>query len=186
MNGVGSEILEFLIKTLFSLYIGAVVIRFLLAWTRADFYNPISQFLVTITNPVLVPLRRIIPSFGSVDTASIVLAFGLKLLEIALLVWLVGLDANLVTLAKIAILELAKLVIWIYIVAVIVQAVLSWVAPGGQYYNNPVASLLQSLTAPLLRPVQRVMPPLGGIDLSPLVVIILLNIVLIVLQSLYR
>ncbi|MEA3411871.1 MAG: YggT family protein [Pseudomonadota bacterium] len=186
MNSVGGDILTFLIRTLFSLYIGAVVIRFLLAWARADFYNPISQFLVTITNPLLVPLRRVIPSFGSVDTATLVLAYGLKLIELSLIVWTAGLDANVFTLAYLAVLELAKLVIYIYLVAVIVQAILSWISPGTQYYNNPIASLLQSLTAPLLRPVQRVMPPLGGIDLSPLLVIIALNIALILLRSFYR
>jgi len=184
MTGVSAEILDFLIKNLFSLYIGAVVIRFLLALTRADFYNPISQFLVTITNPVLVPLRRIIPSIGSIDTASLVLAFGLKLMELALRIWLVGLNANLATLAYLAIVGIAVLVVWIYIFAVIIQAVLSWVSPGAQYYNNPLTSLLQSLTAPLLGPVQRLIPSVGGLDLSPLVVLIGLNIVLIILKSL--
>nr|HPQ96586.1 YggT family protein [Thiolinea sp.] len=75
----------FLVSTLFSLYIGAVLIRFLLAWSRADFYNPLSQFLVRITNPVLVPLRRIIPAAGKLDTASLVLAVGLQFIGSLLL-----------------------------------------------------------------------------------------------------
>jgi YggT family protein len=170
----------FLVQTLFSLYIGAVVIRFLLAWSRANFYNPFSQLLVKITNPVLVPLRRMIPAAGKVDTAAIVLALGLTIVQVLLLVGLMGKPVSLIGVVFFAVFELLRTVIHIYIFALIVQAVMSWV---GNSYGNPIADVLHSLTDPLLRPIRNVMPNMGMIDLSPMVAIMLLYIVLIVLQS---
>ncbi|MGB5599566.1 MAG: YggT family protein, partial [Thiothrix litoralis] len=126
----------FLVQTLFSLYIGAVLIRFLLALSRANFYNPLSQFLVKITNPVLVPLRRLIPAIGKLDTAAIVLALCLKVIQVLLLVALQGSDANLPVVLVYAIVDLLRTVIQIYIFALIIQAVLSWV---GNSYGNPMA-----------------------------------------------
>ena len=172
------NIAVFLISTLSSLYIGAVLIRFLLALVRADFYNPLSQFLVKITNPVLVPLRRFIPAIGKIDTASLVLAFGLKLLAGILIFGLAGQGVNPWSLVVAVVVELLRSMVWIYMIALIVQAIISWT---GNSYGNPLASLLNSLTNPLLRPVQRVIPTIGMVDLSPLVVILGLQVVLIVL-----
>jgi YggT family protein len=179
-----SNVTVFLLQTVFSLYIGAVVLRFLLAWAQADFYNPLSQFLITITNPLLKPLRRIVPSLGPVDTASVVLALGLKTLELWLLGLLAGLRFAPWALLVVAVVQLLELVVYIYIFSIIIQAVLSWVSPGSQHYGNPIASLLYSLNEPLLRPLRQIMPQAGMIDLSPLVAIIGLNVVLIVLKSL--
>jgi YggT family protein len=163
------------------LYIGAVLIRLLLAWSRANFYNPLSQALVKITNPVLVPLRRMIPAIGKLDTAAVVLALSLMIIKVLLLLALKGSDANLLLVVLYSAVELLRTVVWIYIVAMIIQAVMSWV---GNAYGNPLADILHSLTEPLLRPLRNVIPTLGMIDLSPLVAILLLNIVLIVLNSL--
>lgn len=171
----------FLVETLFSLYIGAVLIRLLLAWSRANFYNPLSQALVKITNPVLVPLRRMIPAIGKLDTAAVVLALSLMIIKVLLLLALKGSDVNLLLVVLYSAVELLRTVVWIYIVAMIIQAVMSWV---GNAYGNPLADILHSLTEPLLRPLRNVIPTLGMIDLSPLVAILLLNIVLIVLNSL--
>lgn len=171
----------FLVSTLFSLYIGAVLIRFLLAWSRADFYNPLSQFLVRITNPVLVPLRRVIPAAGKLDTASLVLAVGLQFIGSLLLDLLGRGNYGLPTLLLASAADVLRTIIWIYIFALIIQAVLSWV---GNSYDNPVASLLNSLTRPLLQPLRRFVPTIGMVDLSPLVAILLLQIVLIILRGL--
>ncbi len=170
----------FLVESLFSLYIGAVLLRFLLAWVRANFYNPLSQFLVKVTNPVLVPLRRMIPAMGKIDTAAIVLALGLTVLKIFLLVAIAGVSAGFFTILLSAISDLLRATVWIYIFALIVQAIMSWT---GSAYGNPLADLLASLTDPLLRPIQRVLPNLGMVDLSPLVALLGLNVVLILLQS---
>ncbi|MBU0656952.1 MAG: YggT family protein [Gammaproteobacteria bacterium] len=170
----------FLVDTLFSLYIGAVLIRFLLASSRANFYNPLSQFLVKITNPVLVPMRRFIPAIGKLDTAAVVLALGLMVIKVFLLVSMQGSGVDLVTVAVFSVIELLRTVIHIYIFALIIQAVLSWV---GNSYGNPLADILHSLTDPLLRPIRNVVPTIGMVDLSPMVAILLLYIVLIVLRS---
>ncbi|MGB0848192.1 MAG: YggT family protein [Thiolinea sp.] len=171
----------FLISTLLSLYIGAVLIRFLLAYARADFHNPLSQFLVKITNPVLVPLRRFVPPFGKIDTASLVLAFGLKLLGGFLILVLMGQPLNPGFMLVAACADIIRSLIWIYIIAMIVHAVMSWM---GNTYGNPVASLLQSLTNPILRPIRNFVPLVSGIDLSPLVAILALQVGLILLAPL--
>lgn len=170
----------FLVESLFSLYIGAVLLRFLLAWARANFYNPLSQFLVKVTNPVLVPLRRMIPAVGKVDTAAIVLALGLTIVKVLLLVVIAGVSAGFLTIVLSAISDLLRAAIWIYIFALIVQAVMSWT---GNLYGNPLADLLSSLTEPLLRPIRQLLPNVGMVDLSPMVAVLLLNVVLIILQS---
>lgn len=170
----------FLVETLFSLYIGAVIIRFLLALSRANFYNPLSQFLVKITNPVLIPMRRFIPAVGKLDSAAVVLALGLMIIKVFLLLSMTGGDASLPLVAVYSVLELLRTVIHIYIFALIVQAVLSWV---GNSYGNPMADILHSLTDPILRPIRNLIPTIGMIDLSPMIAILLLYIVLIVLRS---
>ena len=185
MGNVATNVSVFLVHTLFMLYLLIVVLRFLLAWVKADFYNPLSQFLVSATNPILIPLRRAIPSIGPIDTASIVLMLGVKLLEIGLLATLSGVTLNLPIMIVVAMVQIIELVIYIFIFSLIIQAVMSWVSPGMNYYGNPVASILHSLNEPLLRPVRGIMPRTGMIDLSPLVVIIGLNVLLIVLKSLY-
>jgi YggT family protein len=175
------NIAVFLISTLFSLYIGAVLIRFLLAYARADFHNPLSQFLVKVTNPLLVPLRRFVPALGKVDTASLVLAFVLKLIGVFLLAAIVGKGFDPGYLIPAALVDLLRTLIWIYIIALIVQAVASWL---GNTHGNPVLSLLYSLTAPVLRPLRNIVPTIGAVDLSPLVAILLLQVCLIVLAPL--
>ncbi|MCK5812624.1 MAG: YggT family protein [Cocleimonas sp.] len=174
------QIGAFLIETLFSLYIGAVVLRMLLGYARANFYNPLSQFLVKVTNPVLVPMRRFIPSVGKIDTSAIVLALGLTMIKMALLSLIVFGTIPFLVVILGSIIDLAKVIIWIYLIALLVQAVMSWV---GSAHGNPVAPLVQSLTEPLLRPVRKVIPAMGALDLSPLVVIILLNILLIIINN---
>ena len=174
------QISAFLIETLFSLYIGAVVLRMLLGYAGANFYNPLSQFLVKVTNPVLVPLRRFIPSIGKIDTSSMVLALGLTFIKMILLSLIVYGSINIITLFFASIIDLLKVIIWVYIIALLIQAVMSWI---GSAHGNPVAPLIHSLTIPLLRPVRRIVPNIGALDLSPLVLIILLNILLIVINN---
>ena len=170
----------FLVDTLFSLYIGAVVLRLLLALARANFYNPLSQFLVKITNPVLVPMRRMIPAMGKVDTAAVVLAVGLTAIKVLLLLILEGDAAGFFDVVGSSVLEVIRTVIHIYIFALVVQAVLSW---AGNTRGNPLADLLNSLTEPLLRPIRGFVLVVGMVDLAPMVAILLLYVVLIVIRS---
>lgn len=181
MNSYLANPLEFLITTLFSLYILAVMLRFLLGMVRADFYNPISQFLVKITNPLLIPLRKIIPGAGKIDVAAIILMLVLQLVMLAIIVALRGVTPPVLTLLVVAIGELVVLAINVFLFAIIVQVIISWINPGSY---NPVNGLLNSLTAPVMRPIQRLLPPMSGIDLSPLFALIGLQVLKMLIQPL--
>ncbi len=181
MNSYIANPLEFIITTLFSLYILAVMLRFLLGVVRADFYNPISQFLVRITNPLLIPLRKILPGFGKIDVASIVLMLVLSVAMLLVIVLLRGTGVSVLPLLLMAVGELVMLAINVFLVAIIVQVIISWINPGSY---NPVNALLDSLTSPILRPIQRIIPPLSGIDLSPLFALIGLQVLKMLLQPL--
>lgn len=165
----------FLIETAFDLYILAVMLRFLFQFFRADFYNPISQFLVKATTPVLRPLRRWIPGYSGIDVAALVLMLVLKLMENALIYIVNGYVPGLGGLLIFSVASLLQLLVYVFIVAILIQAVLSWVAPGTY---NPMTSVLRSLCEPLLKPVRRRLPPVGGLDFSPLAVLIFLQLLL--------
>jgi len=163
----------FLIDTLFSLYILAIVLRFLFQWTKADFYNPISQFLVKITHPPLKIIRRFVPSLGKIDTSSIVLALALQMLADFSILALKGVMVSITALIILSFSQLLSLLVNVFIFAVFARAILSWFDPGN--YNS-ANSLLQSLTEPLLTMCRKVIPDLGGIDLSPLVALVVLQL----------
>jgi YggT family protein len=165
--------LEFLISTLFSLYIMAVMLRFLLGLVRADFYNPVSQFLVRITNPLLIPLRKVVPSIGKFDSAAMLLMIVLQLAAITLILLLRREGISSAVLVIITLATLVSLLINVYMFAIIVEVIISWMNPGSYH---PVSSLLHSLTSPLLRPIRHLVPPIAGIDLSPLFAIIGLQV----------
>ncbi|MEZ5581189.1 MAG: YggT family protein [Candidatus Competibacteraceae bacterium] len=171
----------FLIQTVFGFYILAVMLRFLLQCVRADFYNPLVQFLVRITNPLLLPLRRFVPGYRGLDLASVVLAFALQLLEVLLVTALFGRSLDIGGVLLVTIMELLKLLINIYLWGVIIQAVLSWINPDPRH---PAARVLAQLTAPLLRPARRLLPPVSGVDLSPVLVVVALIFVSLLLQDL--
>ena len=169
----------FLIQTLFGLYILVVMLRFLLQWVRADFYNPLSQFLVKVTNPPLLPLRRIIPGFGGLDSAAIVLMLLLKYAELLLLSLLPGHSLpNLLGLGILALVELLSLTFNVFLFGIFIQAILSWIGNTG---HNPVASLLYQLTAPILRPFRNLIPPVSGMDLSPMAAIIAIYLIMLLI-----
>ena len=163
----------FLIDTLFSLYILAVLLRFLLQWCGADFYNPISQFLVKVTHPPLRILRRFVPSIGKIDTSSLVLVLTLQMLADFSILLLKGVSINIGALTILSITQLISLLINVFVFAVFARALLSWVNPGT---FNAAASILATLTEPLLELCRKVIPNLGGIDLSPLAALLLLQL----------
>jgi YggT family protein len=163
----------FLINTLFTLYILAVLLRFLLQYCGSDFYNPISQFLIKITHPPLKILRRFIPSVRKIDTASLVLVFGLQMLVYFFISVLKGISIDLAALIILSIAELLELLINIFIYAVFARALLSWIRPDG---FDAAASILTSLTDPILNICRKFIPDMGGIDLSPLAALLLLQL----------
>jgi len=163
--------LVFLVQTLFGLYTTIVVLRFLLQWVRADFYNPISQFVVKLTTPVLGPLRRVVPGVGGADIASLILAWLLKSTELILVGLLIGSSNNLLGAFFWSLPALIGLTINVFMFAIFIRVILSWVNPDPRH---PGVTLLQRLTNPVLQPAQRLLPPIGGIDLSPMLVLIAL------------
>lgn len=171
MNGYFSQAGVFLIGVLFGFYILLVMVRFLLQAVRADFYNPVSQFVVRLTTPPLRPLRRIIPGIGGIDVAALVLLLVLQLLELVLIQSIMGQQLHPAVLLVLAVGELVALALMIFIVAIIIQVVLSWIQPGAY---NPVTVVVHQLTTPVLRPFQRLVPPVSGIDLSPMVALLVL------------
>ncbi|MDO8955158.1 MAG: YggT family protein [Gammaproteobacteria bacterium] len=179
MNAGLIQVSIFLINTLFSLYITAVMLRFLLQWVKADFYNPLCQFLMKITNPLLLPLRRIIPGWFGLDMAAVALMLMLQIIEIALLDWIVSMPIS----GLIVIIALIKLVISLlslYFYLILVRAVLSWISPQ---QNTPMQYLLWQLTEPVMRPARRIIKPIHGFDLSPILVLILIQALLILIRS---
>ncbi|MFO1417760.1 MAG: YggT family protein [Methylotetracoccus sp.] len=164
----------FLIDTLFGLYLFALVLRFLFQWFNADYYNPISQFVVKITHPPLRLLRRVIPSIGRIDTANIVLMLAVQMLASYLLMLLQGVDLGIAALAVFSISQLLDLILNILFFSVVIAAVLSWFHVS-RY--NPAVALLYSLTEPMLRWSRKLLPPMSGIDLSPMIPIIGIQLV---------
>ncbi len=173
MNSYMAEPAIFLVDTLFSLYILAVVIRFLLQWSGGDFYNPIAQMLIKLTHPPLKFLRRFVPPAGKIDTSAIVLALGMQMLADFAILFLKGVVVGVGALAIISFTQLLSLLINIFIFAIFAQALLSWFNPGT---FNAAMSVLHSLSEPVLRICRNLVPDLGGIDLSPLAALILLQL----------
>jgi YggT family protein len=158
--------LLFIVETLLSLALFVFLLRLLLQWVRADFRNPICQAVVKITNPVVLPLRRVLPPIGKLDTASVVAVLAMAAIEVAILSALRGGLLTSPTLWVWAIaLEIVHTVVMTYLYAIFLYALLSMVAPGGY---SPMQSVLASLCEPVLRPFRRIIPPIAGIDLSPL------------------
>ncbi|QGM21103.1 YggT family protein [Spiribacter sp. 2438] len=165
--------LAFLVDTLFSLYIMAVMLRFLLQWVQADFYNPLAQFLVRITQPTLAPLRRVIPSWSGIDLPALVLMILLQAAALALLMLIAGVTPRFDYLLLRTPAELINLLLNLYLVAIVVRAVLTWINPDAY---NPAMTILLALTEPVVRPFRAILPPISGIDLSPLAAIIAIQV----------
>ncbi len=175
-----------IINTLFDLYVLLVLLRFMLQMFRADFYNPISQFVVRATTPPLKPLRRLIPGIGGQDMAAIVLciivltakyyilrALGSNAIEIANVLAPIG-ALHFGSLLIVALADIVALFLNIFLFAIIIMVILSWINPGAY---NPAIGLIMSLSNPVLGPIRRFIPPLGGLDLSPLFAILALMVV---------
>ncbi len=179
-----SDPLIFLIDTVFSLYILAVALRFLLQWSRADFYNPISQGIVKITHPPLRLLRRIVPPLGKVDTSALLLLMLLQMLSDFSIFAIKGVMVGLPALMVISLTQLMSLFINIFIFMIFARAILSWIAIG---HHNAATSILYGLSEPVLRFFRRMTPDLGGVDLSPLVALIFLQLLkMIILPPLHQ
>lgn len=159
----------FLIDTLFDIYIAIILLRFLLQQVGADFFNPISQFIVKATQKPVLITRRIIPSFRGIDLATLSLAVLLIFIKLVILLALGGIQPSISALLIQSLYDLIQLTFDIFIFAIFVQAILSWVNPDPY---NPVSAVLHSLTRPILQPIKKRLPLMGGLDLSTIVALI--------------
>ncbi len=168
----------FLVETLFHLYLVVLLLRLLLEMVRADFYNPVVQMLIKVTDPLVKPLSRVIPPVGRVNLAGILVLYLIQLLSLLLLTLIAGAQVDPLILALLAVLRLVRMLLVLYLVLIIAGVILSWV---GQGFRHPIVPLIFQLTDPVLAPIRRVLPALGGFDLSPLVALIGIQFLIILL-----
>lgn len=175
--------LIYIISALSMLVSFVFLLRFWLPVVGADFRNPIAQGILRMTSPVVNPLRRVVPSIGRIDTATILVLFVIQAGTMLLTMTLMGAQFSAKYIVVSAIMGIVQQSIQIFTFAIIIRIILSWIAP--QTYS-PVTALLSSLTDPILRPIQRVIPPLGGFDISPIFAIIGLTAFGMLLMDLVR
>jgi len=172
--------LVFIVQTLLSLVLFVFMLRVLLQLARADFRNPLAQAVVKITNPLVLPLRRVLPPMGKIDTASLVAVILVATVEVVIVAAMSRLLVpDLLTWGRLVALEIVRTALSAYFYAILLYAVLSMIAPGGY---SPVQSLLGALCEPILRPIRRVIPPIAGLDFSPLWALIAIQAALILLR----
>jgi YggT family protein len=171
-----TQSLLFIVDALSGLYISMFALRFILQQVRASYQSPLAQFVLQVTAPLVVPARRILPSVRGIDLPTLVVIFALECVATLLLYAIIGfapaIDAFLVT----VVLRLVTLTLWLYCAALFIYVVMSWFAPGEMY--NPSVATLYEIAEPLLRPIRRLLPPIAGFDVSPVIVLILLQAVI--------
>ncbi len=174
MTGPVNNALVFLIQSVIGAYILIVMLRLLLQWVRADIHNPVSQFVIRATEPTRAPFKRLLPTIGRLDGACVVLLLILQSAEVLLVSVITG---NLVpstpALALFSLAEILQLALNVFLFSILIEVIMSWISP---YARNPVLMLVHSINYPLLAPARRRIPPLSGIDLSPIVVLLALQL----------
>lgn len=170
LNAIG-----FILGILFNLYATVVAVRFVMQVVRADYYNPLAEAVVKLTDPLLIPLRRVIPSIKRYDTASLVLVFAVVILKLLVFKYLglgrvpaIGASVMvsqipMINIVLLGLLDVIHLFFNVFIFALIINAILSWVPNAG---GNPVQAMVASISEPVIRPMRNLIPPLGGIDLT--------------------
>lgn len=176
------DIFTLIIDTLSSLYLMVILLRFILQLSRADFYNPISQFISKATNPLLMPLRRVIPGFGGVDIASLVLAQLFQTVVVLAKVLVLGYAvSNILGIFAVAFVMVVGMLLKIYFWAILIMIIASWIAPGS---HHPALVLVNQICEPVMKPFRNLLPPMGGLDLSPILVFMTLQVLSVVVGHL--
>lgn len=182
MGNSATNAFVFIINSLAQLYLLVLLLRFLLPWIAVNFNNPISQAILRLTSPLVIPVRRILPAIGRIDTATVVVAYGIQYLTILVIVLIWGLPPAILPIAITAAVNLVILMLHLFVFAIIIRIILSWLGGGGTY--NPAIAIIDAITDPVLRPFRRIVPPIGGLDISPVFAIILLTAASILLAGL--
>lgn len=173
------EAINYLLKFAFDAMIMILVLRVWLQLVRADFYNPLSQFIVKVSNPLVIPLRRVIPSLGGVDLPTVLLAYVIATLTFILIPLLNGGPIDVISALYLGLIYLIKQTGILLFMLMLVMALMSWVVQG----YNPTQVIFHQLTAPVLAPIRKIVPSIGGLDLSVLIAFLLLNVINILLRG---
>lgn len=173
------EAINYLLGVLFNTVLMVLIVRVWLQLVRADFYNPLSQFVVKVSNPIVIPMRRIIPGFGGIDLATLLLAYIVASLKFVLIPLLNGGAIDITSALILGLIYLVKQSGVLLFIIMLVMALMSWVVQG----YNPTQVIFHQLTDPVLRPIRRIIPNIGGLDLSILVAFLLLNVINILLSG---
>ncbi len=173
MGANASNAMLFLVTTLLDLALWAFMLRIVLQWVRADFYNPISQLIWQATRYPTDWMRPFLPTLRNLNSAAALVVLALALIYVYTVVGILGFSVGLLSALWFATLKVVVLTVNLYTFTIFIQAILSWLGPG---VNNPASNILWSMNEPLLRPVRRIVPPLSGLDLSPLIAILLLQV----------
>lgn len=176
-----TQAIYFIVKTLAQLYLLLLLLRFWLPWLRADFRNPVAQGILRFTSPLIVPLRRFVPSIRRLDTATVLVAFVIQFLTLLLLLAITDRLVDPLRVAVTAVVELVILSLNLFFFAILIRVILSWVAPNNY---NPITALLTTLSEPVLRPFRRTIPTIGGLDISPVFALVLIQALVIFLHTL--
>ena len=164
----------FLIQTFFGIYFILIMVRFLMQVSRVDFYNPLCQGIIKITDPAIKPLRKLIPTFKGVDFATLVVGFGVQLIAIILIMLILGGYPFMPIYIAWVMLGMFSIIFDIYFFALLVMVISSWIAP---YSNHPALTLVNQLTEPLCSPARKLLPPMGGIDFSIILVFVFISLI---------
>ncbi|MFZ2314819.1 MAG: YggT family protein [Gammaproteobacteria bacterium] len=170
--------LLFLINTIFDIYLFILVLRVILAWVGADYFTPIVQFIVKMTDFLVKPLRRYIPNYRSIEFSTIVVILVLEMIKFFIVGLLTFGLANIIGLIIMAFSDFLKLVLMAFFYAILFQAILSWVQP-----TSPMNRVLVQFTAPILRPFQRICPTINGFDISPIPALIVLQLLIMIVVT---
>lgn len=183
MVDASTQIGLLLVNAIAGFFIFVVLLRFLLQAMRADFYNPLSQFIVKASNPMLVPARKLIPGFGGYDIAAIAVLLVLELVAMTLSLLIMGWPLPIVNMLLWAVLGMVGLFLKLFFWGLLITVVVSWIAPNS---NNPAVDLLKQIIEPAMQPIRKLMPDMGGMDISPIIAFLLINVLEIVLVTMAR
>lgn len=176
MAGTLNNAFLFLVNTLFNVYLFILCIRLILAWVGADYHEPLTQFIVRFTNFIVKPLRRYVPNFRDLETSTLILILAIEAIKFFFLAILSFGLPNIFGLLIFAFADTLRLFITTFFYAILLQAIISWIQP-----QSPINYVLTKFCSPVLRPLQRIIPPINGFDITPIPAFIILQLLIIVL-----
>ena len=174
MSGSFNNAAIFLITTLFDLYLIVLAVRLILAWMRANYFNPITRFIISITQPLVAPVRRFLPTYKGFEFATLFWMIGFELIKIVIISVLFIGAIDFITILIIAILSSIKMILNVFFYSILIGAIMSFISPQ----PTPLGEILHLISSPILRPLRRIIPPIGGMDITPIPAMIILQVLI--------